>query len=455
MRNAVCRLLKMALSSGVWAACLVSPASALTLTEAYQSAVLNDPVFQSDVYAAQAGKEEKVLGRSNLLPEVSLTARKMENWAQVDSSKNALATSSLQTYQSLGESIYVRQPLLNLRKLSASKEGELRAEVAESQWVSGKQNVILRVTDAFLDAIIVERKVEFSIAKRKSVEAQSEQASRFYSKGEATLVDADAGRSRLELALILENESNDDRLTKISALSQLTARVVSALPELNFEPEKLDQDSGSSKTLDQWLELALANNPDIIQKRLSLELAENEIKSNLSGDWPNIDLVANISRNNQDSFTTLNQDIKSHGVGIEMNWSLYKGGYNSALVRQARAKAEQSRQDVAAAKIRLRLEVERQYRKSLTGRLKINALSQAIKTDQERVKLAESLLGAGVKTLVDVLIAQEDLLQTKKDFGDALKEFVMAHLKLRVLAGSLADDQIAWVEKYLLAGRPH
>jgi outer membrane protein TolC len=91
----------------------------------------------------------------------------------------------------------------------------------------------------------------------------------------------------------------------------------------------------------------------------------------------------------------------------------------------------------------------------LTGRLKINALSQAIKTDPERVKLAESLLGAGVKSLVDVLIAQEDLLQTKKDFGDALKEFAMAHLKLRILTGSLADDQIAWVEKYSQTGRPH
>ena len=457
MTNALCRILKVGLSGGICAGCLVFPAQALTLTEACQSALLNDPFFKSDTYAAQAGMEEFNLGLSNLLPEVTLNARKMDNRAQRDTytNTNTLLTNEQLAYQSLGEGVYLRQPLFNLEKFSAYKAGTLHTEGAESQLVAGKQNAILRVTGAFLDVIIAEQEVELAIAKKKTVTAQAEQAAMFLSKGEATSAEADAVQSRLELASIQENEASDNKLIRVSTLSQLTAREVDALPEVIFDASQINRGNEPPQTLDQWLEMAIARNPEIIQKQQAVELAENETKKYLSSYLPNVDLVANVTRNNQDSFTTLNQDIRNRGIGIEMNWPLFKGGYYSALIRQARAKAEQAAQDVAAAKLRIRLEVERQYRGAVTGRLKLNALSQAIKTDAEKIKSAELSFSAGVKTWVDVLAAQEDFFQARKDYGNALKEFVMARLKLGALAGSLGDDQIAWAEKYLQTNNFH
>ncbi|MBI3901517.1 MAG: TolC family protein [Nitrosomonadales bacterium] len=456
MSKVLGHLLKVGLSCGAWGCCLALPAQALTLTEACKSALVNDPFFQSDTYAAQAGREEYNLGLSNILPEVSLSARKMDNRAERDTTySSSHVIKDYPAYQSQGEGLYFRQPLLNLEKFAAFKGGELQAAIAESRLVAGRQNALLRVTGAYLDAVVARQEVELAVAKKEKVTAQAEQASMSLSNGEATRAEANFMRSGLELALVQKRVADDDRLNAESVLSQLTGREVDVLPEPVFDASQIGQEMEPSIALDKWLELAIANNSDITQKQLAVESGENEIKKYRSSYLPAVDLVANATRNNQDSLVTLNQDVKNHGIGIEINWPLFKGGYYSALIRQTRAKVEQAKQDVAAAKLRAKLDVERQYRGMLTGHLKLDALSQVIKADEEKIKSAELSFKAGVTTLVDICVAQESLSQAKKDYGDALKEFIMARLKLGALTGTLDDELITWAEQYLRVGKSH
>jgi TolC family type I secretion outer membrane protein len=456
MRNAICRNWVLGLGSGMLACCLVFPVKALTLADAYQSALLNDPIFKSAAFAAQAAAEESNLGLSNLLPEVALNARKMDNRARRDIYGGTQVASDQPVYQSLGGGLYLRQPLFNPEKFAAYKQGGLRAAVAENQLLKDRQDAILRVASVFLDAIIAGEGVNLAVAQKQAAAARDEQASSFFSKGEGTSAEAGEAKSRLGLALIQEGEARDRQLFCISQLSQLTAREVDVLPELVLDPERVDAGNEQLMTLEQWLESSVANNPDIIQKRQALELAENDMRRySLSGNLPTVDLLANITRNNRDSVTTLNQDIENRAVGIEVNWPLYKGGYFSALIRQSRAKTEQARQDVEVAKLRVRLDVERQFRSVVTGRLKLDALSQLIKAAEKTVESAESSFKAGVRTSVDILNARKDLFQARKDYGDALKEYLTARLKLEAFSGSLGDSHISWVEKYLQGGDPN
>lgn len=436
---------------GIWIGCLALPARALTLTEAYQSALSNDPFYKSEAAAAQAGMEEYNLGLSNLMPELSLNARQMDNRMQRDTytNTNVLLSSEQRDYRSLGAGLYLRQPLFNLEKYAEYRKGKLQAAGAESQMGMGRQNAILRVTGVFFDAIIAGYEMELATARKNTVAAQAEQAAMFHDKGEATSSDEAIVQSKLELASIQQNEISDNRSIKVGTLAQLTARDVDTLPAVVFDDSQVGQEPESPVSLDQWLEQALAQNLELIQKQQAAELAENETKKYASSYLPSVDLVANVTRNNQDSFTTLNQDIRNRSVGIELNWQLFKGGASNAAVRQTLAKAEQARQDVAAAKLRLKLEVEHQYRSTVTGRMKLHALSQAVKTQGERIKSAELLFKAGVRTSIDVLSAQADLSQTKKEYSEALKEYVLARFRLRALIGSLGDEDIGWVEKYL------
>lgn len=452
MRKAICRKCMAGLGGAVLAVSMALPVHALTLSEAYQSALRNDPIFNSAIFAAQAGAEEGKLGLSSLLPEVTLSARKMDNRANRDIYGSTQVTRDQPVYKSLGGGIYLRQPLFNPEKYSAYQRGGLRAAIAQSQLVKDRQDAILRIVGAYLDAVLAGQEVELAGAQKMAVAAQAEQSTRFFSDGEGTSVDADTAQSKLELARIQEREAQDRYLFNTSQLSQLIAREVDVLPELILDPAQADEGNEPSMTLEQWLESSLAHNPEIFQQRQALESAENETRRySLSGNLPTVDLLANITRSNRDSVTTLNQDIANRAVGIEVNWPLFKGGYYSALIRQSRAKAQQATQDVAATKLRIRLEVERQYRSVLTGRLKLSALAQLISADKNMVVAAESAFKDGVRTSVDVLSARKDLLQARKDYGDALKVYIMARLKLESFSGSLGESHIEWAEKYLQA----
>ncbi|WGG51388.1 TolC family protein [Rugamonas sp. DEMB1] len=54
-------------------------ASALTLMQAYQAALLNDPTYQGAVQDAAAGEEYRNIGRSALLPNLSASYSASQN----------------------------------------------------------------------------------------------------------------------------------------------------------------------------------------------------------------------------------------------------------------------------------------------------------------------------------------------------------------------------------------
>jgi protease secretion system outer membrane protein len=439
---------------GIGLLCWGSSIPALTLTQAYQAALLNDPFLKSDWYAAQAGREEYRLGVSGLLPEVSLNTRKMDNQGQRDTSIGQLVKNEKLGYQSLGETINIRQPLYNGGKLATYHAGKIRTEAAQSQWVSGQQNALMRVIGAYLDALNTLQGTELATAKKKTAAAQVDQIMMLMAKGEATSIDQDAARSKLALAIIQENEAIDQQMTRASVLAELTGQPVDGLPEMQFEVGDLvEQSTVASMPMSQWIDRAIEHNPDVIEKQQAAELAGIEVKKYQASYLPQVDLIASASRNNQDSFTTLNQDIRNRSVGIELNWSLYQGGYDAALIRQLHAKYEQAQQDVVAVKARTRLEVERQFRGVVTGRLKLKAIAQTIMAYRAKVHATELLQTGGVKTVIDILAAQEERLQAEKDYHDAFKDMTMARLKLSAMADLLGDDDVIVIEKSMTTGR--
>lgn len=64
-------LRRVALAVGVICALHAGSASALTLQQAYEAALKNDPAYRMNFYENEFGKENRILGRASLLPSVS------------------------------------------------------------------------------------------------------------------------------------------------------------------------------------------------------------------------------------------------------------------------------------------------------------------------------------------------------------------------------------------------
>src|SRR5689334_19717940 len=108
---------KRVLASALSAALLAQAghASAMSLLQAYEAALQNDPTYRAAVYDNEAGQQNKILGRSNLMPSVSASYGKYKNKADI-TAPNFLGqeTTTHPDYESTSGVVQLRQPLFNM-----------------------------------------------------------------------------------------------------------------------------------------------------------------------------------------------------------------------------------------------------------------------------------------------------------------------------------------------------
>ena len=108
-------LRRVALAAAIAAGLQAGNASAITLQQAYQAALQNDPAYRMNYYENEAGKEARILGRSLLLPNISANYSANKNRAdQTTHFTNGPDSLIHPDYTSRSSSVQVRQPLINL-----------------------------------------------------------------------------------------------------------------------------------------------------------------------------------------------------------------------------------------------------------------------------------------------------------------------------------------------------
>ncbi|HWJ95474.1 MAG TPA: TolC family protein, partial [Telluria sp.] len=99
---------------------LCGSAGAVTLQQAYQAALKNDPTFRMNFYEKEYGKENEIIGRSYILPSVSASYSAARNIAdQTGPGMFGIGTSTTHPrYISRSSVVQMRQPLLNMEGIA-------------------------------------------------------------------------------------------------------------------------------------------------------------------------------------------------------------------------------------------------------------------------------------------------------------------------------------------------
>src|SRR5207248_2877395 len=122
------------------------PASAIGLTEAYESALQNDPTYRAALHENEAGKQNANLGRSNLLPSVSANYTTTHNRADI-TQPNFIGNevTSHPNYDSDSASLTLRQPLLNLDGLARFRQGVAQTNYSDAVFSFRKLDLLIRL----------------------------------------------------------------------------------------------------------------------------------------------------------------------------------------------------------------------------------------------------------------------------------------------------------------------
>jgi len=424
-------------------------AGAVTLQQAYEAAVKNDPTYRMAFYEKEASKENRVLGRSYLLPSVSASYGLSRNNADVDTLEQldigTIRIPSHPHYLSRSAVVQVRQPILNLDGIARYRQGKVMAAQGEAAFASSGDEVAVRVVSAYMDALFAEDQVALSKVARDMYFEQMHVNNRLFEKGEGTKTDMLETQARLDIAEAQLTEARDNAVAARETLSGIIGMDPGNLDKLGdgFRPGPLTPGS-----FEEWQQIARANNHELATARLAVENARLEISKNRAGHYPRVDLVAAYSKGDAESINTYTQNTVNRTVGVQVNIPIYQGGAVSATVRQAAAGYGRAQSDLDARTSKVLVEVRKAHSIVLSSVHKIEALEKAVASGKLLMTATEQSIKGGVRINLDLLNAQQQLYTSQRDLAQARYSYLIGLLRLRAAAGTLDNNSVREVAAY-------
>lgn len=438
-------VLALALLAGAGAA---GNAAAISLQAAYEAALKNDPQYRMNYYEYESSKENVILGRSNLLPQVSGSFSANRNIADLtylpDNPKerpNVLHP----RYISRSSAIQVRQPILNLDGIVRYRQGKVQTAQGEKQFESDTAQVILRVVGAYSDALFAEDQVALSKVQRDMYLEQMKVNEHLFKSGEGTRTDMLETQARLDLAEAQLVEAQDNAVAMRSTLAGVIGMEPGTLDPLgpNFRVR-----TDTPKSFEELRTRAVAQNPQLAAARLAIENARLEIQRDKAGHLPRVDFVGTYSKDDAASLTTYNQNTVNRAVGVQVNIPIYQGGAISATTRQAAANWNRAQADLDNRTSQVVVELRKAFDLVQNSTAKINALEKAVASGKELMVATEQSIKGGVRINLDLLNAQQQLYTSQRDLAQARYTYLLGLLRIRAAAGTLDDSAVREVAAY-------
>lgn len=421
-------------------------ATAADLLAVYREAQKTDAVFAAARASLAAGQEKLPQGLSGLLPAVTVSGNTLYNDRDLQFRNGTPSANS--RYNSNALSVTATQPLFRAQNWISYEQSRHQVSQAEAVFVQAGQDLMLRTAQAYFDVLVAENNVALAMAQRTAYAEQLAQAKRNFEVGTATITDANDAQARHDLAYSQEIGARNDLEVKKQALRQITGSVPPALARIRpgFTPQLPAPDS-----MEAWVEQSATSSPQLKAAHMALEVASREVARNRGAHLPTLDAVASYADSAQGAGIQGGPgfDSATRYIGVQLAVPLYQGGLVNSRVREALANEEKSRQELENARRNVAQSTRAAFLGVTSGVAQIKALEAALVSSQSSLDSTKLGQEVGVRTQVDVLNAQQQLISTRRDYAQAVYAYTVNVLKLKAAAGTLAEADLAFVNQWL------
>lgn len=431
------------LSMAVALALGAAGAQAQSLLELYEAAKGYDTTLQSAQahYEATVAKAEQA--KAGLRPTVNLGAG--ANWVN---SRNSVTDSSA-TNDTQNVTLWASQPLYRPANSLSEQQAQLSIDVSRAQLDAAEQDLVVRTSQAYFDVLAAQDSLASVQALKTAVAEQLAAAKRNFEVGTSTVTDSREAQAQFDLVTAQEIAATNDLHVKKLALDQLVGR-----KDTNPRPLALPVALPSVQPADAetWVTEAQAQHPTVRQLNKAFEIAEIEVRKAETGHKPTLDLVGQyqVTRGPSSSFPGVsNVRTNNASVGLQFNLPLYAGGAVDNKVKEALSLVEKSRADRETALRSIAQGIRSAYFGVQSGTSQVKALEAAEASSQSALDANKLGYQVGVRINIDVLNAQSQLFQTKRDLAGARYNVLMGQLKLKQAAGLLKPEDLQPVNALL------
>jgi len=446
-------------------------AQAVDLSQLYDEALSNDAPLQSARAALAANSEELPLARAKLLPQVSAS---LNGSRQSTDFGGGFPASYGNTY---GYVVSLTQPLIHVDSWYGYAQGKLAVASAQASFAQARQDLIVRLGEAYFDALAAQDSVAIARSQKASIAQQLESAKRSFEVGNTTITDTNEAQAKYDQAVSQEIAAQNDLAVKLAALQQIVGHPVEHIDGLAAGaplPPPVPAD------INQWVDAASDANYQVVLRQIALDNAQRETSKAKAGHLPTVDLVASRSHSSLGAagagnfggnfgggfgsgantpspgtpalaaeLGNLGSSYTNSTIGVQVTIPLFAGGATQSRVRQTLALEDQAAADLDTARRNAALSARQAFLGVVSGLAQVRALQTAERS--ARTSLESNLLGyqVGVRINIDVLNAQDQLFSARRDLAKARYDTLINSLKLKAATANLTDQDVLQLSSLL------
>ena len=404
-------------------------AFAMSLSEASQLALENDASYSAAVARYEANTQNLPIAKSAKKIQASINGSATQAYGpQLAGSGGQRVSLDLTKVLYSGEMKY------------DIKKSEVMQDVYETELEIATTNELAKVTKAYLTGL---EKQELYKLSKGEVSVLAEQA-----KNAKNGVDAGVANQNqaLDFKAILDSASSNllnSEMDVNAAKIDLEGIVGTSVNSLDTNLS-LDSSIVNNTSTAYWMEQARQNNKELRRTQLLLLAADYNVTARSKMNGPVVTGVASAGYNNGGAG---NANGTGGYVGIQVKIPL--GGSKKSQTAKARSEQDAASYEVTAQERTIETSVQRLTSSLSLDQRIIIAKRAAVKSAAESLKATQAAFKTGQLNSVDVVMAQQNLSQAKRNLIAAKYQAAGRVLELMKITGKLTVENIEKVDKLL------
>lgn len=411
-----------------------APARAADLAQAYEAAVRNDPVLGAARAQLAANEEAVPQTRSLLLPSVGMSGS--TNWNEVEQ----LGDPGFELeFNDHDWGAQLAQPILDMESWYTHSSARASVNAARFSFDSTEQELIVRTVQAYLDVLRADSAVVSSQRAEAATQRQLEQVQQRFDVGLVAITDVLESQSGYDNSVVVRVQAVGDHDIFFEVLRTLTGEPYDEILDIS---ESLPIVNPAPADVEEWVNVALATNPNVLSAEQQLVAAERTVRARRSGHLPTIDGTITFRHSVTGGPAFFGNKSDATVYGLRATLPIYQGGFISSRTKEAQALADRSAQLLQDSRLTISRDTRNLFRRVQTDVVRVGARLKAIASAESALEATETGYEVGTRNVVDVLRAQDNFFRSQFDYADSRYNYMLSLILLKQRAGVLSPADL-------------
>jgi outer membrane protein len=420
-------------SGGLCIGCSVATADTLewALVQAYQ----NNPSLNAQRAALRVIDENVPQALSGYRPKLSITATGGQNYEQATQAFPGSTPTTTESFFSRAIGATATQTLFNgFQTANRTRQAESQVDGARETLRVTEQQVLLDAATAYMNLLRDGAIMELNENNVQVLTEQLKQTRDRFNVGEVTRTDVAQAESRLAAG----------RSSLLGAQSNFVTSQANYRRVIGVEPGHLAPgtpvDRLSPNTLPKAIAQGQAQSPSVLAATYGVDIAVLAVKISEGALYPNLSVSAMFLQGAFPGFETL-KETQAALLGT-LTIPVYQGGGEYSAIRQSKETLGQQRLNLDVSRDQARATVVQSWGQLDAAKAQIEATTAQVNSAEIALNGVREEARVGQRTTLDVLNAQQELVNARVALVTAQHDRVVASYTLLAAVGALSMQHL-------------